>query len=444
MSPIDASLCSDIIVQSKHCTSIQRILIIEDSVALQQYIVDKLSHALDLKCDVATTETEAMRLLDTNSYDLIIVDIYLPDSSGNFIGALIRKKNKIFIITASEDELQRSKLVSLPIVDYLYKTDEKTTINYLIKSIRRLQENEQTVIAICDDSRLVRLKMIDVLIQQNFSYVEFENGQNAHECILNKGFKVDLLITDVDMPKMSGSDLVRYIRHRYDKNELPILSLSASQKGSIISQMLKLGANDYVSKPFSNEEFITRLNSSLDQSRLYNENQKLIKKLEKMGTTDFLTQLYNRNYFYSVVSHMQAQAKRDNHMMGIIMIDIDHFKHVNDNYGHESGDKALKHVSELIHQSARESDVACRWGGEEFLVLVPKSSLTALVDFAERLRKLIEKSPVVIEKTILEFSLTASFGVAIGKDESLETIIAQADRCLYNVKESGRNAVGFK
>ena len=437
-------LCSSIIRQSEHCTRIKNVLVIEDSLSLQQHIVDNLCNQLNLECTVASTEIDAIRLLEKNSYDLIIVDINLPDSSGNFIGALIRKNNKIFVITASEDELQRSKLISLPIVDYLYKTDEKTIINYLVKSISRLQENENTVIAICDDSKLVRLKMIDVLVKQNFSYVEFENGKEAHKCILEQGFKVDLLITDIEMPKMNGFDLVRYIRLQYDKNELPILALSGSDKTSIVSEMLKLGANDYIGKPFSNEEFLTRLNSSLDQSRLYSKNQDLIRKLEQMSTMDFLTNLYNRHYFYSVVSHMQSQAKRDGYKFGLIMLDIDHFKHVNDNYGHEVGDKALKHVSNLIQKSARESDVACRWGGEEFLILVPKCSLTSLVEYAERLRGLIEKSPVIIDKDILEFSITASFGVAVGQDENIETIISFADKCLYKVKKSSRNAVGFK
>jgi len=411
---------------------------------LQESIANNLSDTFDIRCDVATTEAEAVAHLEEKSYDLIIIDIYLPDSSGNFVGALIRKKNKIIIITGSEDERERENLVSLPIVDYLCKTDEKTIIDYLIQSVKRLQENEQTVVAICDDSKLVRLKMIDILIQQNLAYVEFENGEQAYECILGQKFKVDLLITDVNMPKMSGDDLIRHIRHEYTKNELPILSFSSSEKKSTVSQMLKLGANDYINKPFLNEEFITRLNSQLDQSRLYLENKRLITELEAMSTTDFLTKLYNRNYFYSVVTHMQAQAKRGGYTLGLIMLDIDYFKHVNDTYGHEAGDKALQQVSTIIYENARESDVACRWGGEEFLILVPKSSLTALVDYAERLRKLIEANPIIIDAGILEFSITASLGVAIGKEENIEILIAKADECLYKIKESGRNAVGFK
>ena len=254
----------------------------------------------------------------------------------------------------------------------------------------------------------------------------------------------DLIITDVNMPNMNGIDLIRYVRHVYTANELPILALSASEKASIVAQLLKIGANDYVSKPISREEFLTRLNISIDQFRLYNENKVLIKQLKMTATTDFLTKLYNRNFFYSSIKHIQAQGKREGYQLGIIIIDIDHFKAVNDNFGHEAGDIALKRVASIIKKSARESDIPCRWGGEEFVILVPKSNLTELVQFAERLRKRIESSVIVIEAGILEFSITASFGITIGDDDNIENVIAKADKRLYAVKQSGRNAVGFK
>lgn len=436
--------CRKVALQSKHCVPIKKILIIEDSLSLLNHIEKSLSKALSLEFDTATTEKEAVQLLEKNSYDLVILDIHLPDSSGNFIGALIRKKNRIIIVTGADNEENREKLVSLPIVDYVYKTDEKTLVNYLINAIRRLIENETTVVAICDDSKLSRLQITEVLKNQNLRYLELEDGQQAYDCIINQGLKVDLIITDVNMPRMNGIDFIRHTRHVYTTNELPILALSASDKPSIVAQLLKIGANDYISKPIRNEEFLTRLNISLDQSRLYNENQSLIKKLTMAATTDFLTNLYNRNFFYSSVKHIQAQAKREGYQYGIVMIDIDHFKAVNDNYGHEAGDIALKRVASVIKNSARESDITCRWGGEEFIILVPKSNLTELVQFAERLRKRIEASAIVIETGILEFSITASFGITIGDDDNIENVIAKADKHLYLVKESGRNAVGFK
>ena len=444
MQKLDKIGCDSITPQRQHCSSIKDILIIEDSPSLLKHIHKCLLQALPLNYDTASTQKEAMSLLESKSYDLVIMDIYLPDSSGNFIGALIRKKNRIIIITGVDNEDNREKLVSLPIVDYLYKTDERTVVTYLINAIKRLMQNEQTVVAVCDDSKLSRLQITQILANQNLAYLELVDGKEAYECVAKQGMQIDLIITDVHMPRMGGIDLVRNIRHTYTGNELPILALSSSEKSSLVSQLLKIGANDYVSKPISNEEFLTRLNATLDQSRLYHENQLLIQELQMAATTDFLTKLYNRNFFYSTIKHVQAQAKREGYQYGILMIDIDHFKHVNDNFGHEAGDIAIKKVAHIIKKTARESDIACRWGGEELLILVPKSSLTELVQFAERLRIRIESSPIIVETEILEFSITASFGVSIGDDDNIENVIAKADEYLYKVKESGRNAVGFK
>ncbi len=444
MKTIESIECSKVRKENEHCVPIKKILIIEDSISLLQHIQQSLFTTLDLECDTAPTEKEALRLLEKNSYDVVILDIHLPDSSGNFIGSLIRKKNRIIIVTGSENEDERAKLVSLPIIDYVYKTDEKTLVNYLTNAIRRLIQNEKTVVAVCDDSKLSRLQVTKILENQNLGYLELCDGQEAYDCIVKQGLAVDLIITDINMPRMNGIDFIRHTRHLYTPNELPILAFSASDKPSIVAQLLKIGANDYVSKPVHNEEFLTRLNMSLDQSRLNKENQALIKELNLAATTDFLTKLYNRNFFYSSIKQVQAQAKREAYQYGIIMIDIDHFKAVNDSYGHEAGDMTLKIVASIIKKSARESDIPCRWGGEEFLILVPKSNLTELVQFAERLRKRIETFIIVIEAGILEFSITASIGISIGDDDNIENVIAKADQRLYRVKESGRNAVGFK
>ena len=436
--------CDNFLLETKHCTSIKSILIIEDLSSLAQHIQQSLIQEFDIEIEIAGTEKEAIEVLENRSFDLIIVDIVLPDSSGNFIGKLIRDKNRIIVMTARENEVEREKLVSLPILDYIYKTDEKTIVSYLINEIIRLQKNTNTVVAVCDDAKLSRLQITQMLQQQNLAYYEFEDGQQAYECIIQEGLKVDCIITDLHMPHMDGMDLIRYIRHDHTFNELPILALSASDKSSTVAQLLKIGANDYVSKPIRKEEFIVRLNASLDQSRLYRENISLIDELKMAATIDFLTKLYNRNFFYNSVKHIQAQGKREGSKYGIVMIDIDYFKQVNDNYGHEAGDLTLKRVANVIKNSVRASDIACRWGGEEFLILVPKSNLTELVQFSERLRQRIESSEIIIDPLMLKFSVTASFGVTVENEDNIEVAISRADKYLYNVKESGRNAVGYK
>lgn len=318
--------CDDIKIQREHCSNISNVLIIEGSALLRDNIKKSINDILEINCDAASTEKETMELLQKNRYDLIITDLHLSDSSGNLISYLVHEKNRIIIITDSDNEENREKLISLQIVDYLYKMDEKSIINYLINSIIRLQANANATVIICDDSRTSRLMIKQEVVSQNLAYIELEDGQQAYECIVNKNLKIDLLITDVIMPNMDGIDLIRHIRHRYNTSELPILALSGSNKHSLVAQLLKTGANDYVDKPIKNEEFLTRMNILLDHSRLFKQNKKLIKELQTTATTDFLTKLYNRNYFYSTIKVIQAQAKRHNQPYGIVMGDIDFFQ----------------------------------------------------------------------------------------------------------------------
>jgi diguanylate cyclase (GGDEF)-like protein len=421
-------------------------LVIESSALLRDNIKKSIRDRIEISCDTADTEKEAMELLLKNRYDLIIADLHLSDSGGNLIAYLVRENHRIIVITASENEENREKLVSLQIVDYLYKTDERSIISYLINSIIRLQANANATVIICDDSKTSRVLIKQEVVSQNLAYIELEDGQQAYECIINKGLKIDLLITDVIMPNMDGINLIRHIRHRYNASELPILALSGSNKHSLVAQLLKTGANDYVDKPIKNEEFLTRMNMLLDHSRLFKQNKELIEELQTTATTDFLTKLYNRNYFYSTIKIIQAQAKRHNQPYGIVMGDIDFFKKVNDSYGHEVGDIALKSVATIIKESARESDIACRWGGEEFLILVPNTNIEELVHFTQRIRKIIESIPVIVGDSDLVFNVAASFGIALSNKENcenVEEIIDEADQKLYKAKASGRNCVVF-
>ncbi|MBC8238307.1 MAG: diguanylate cyclase [Helicobacteraceae bacterium] len=430
-------------IKNGHCSSIEKVLVIEDSSMLLESIKNSIHAELQMECDIASNEQEAMELLKRNSYDLVIADIYLPDSSGNFIGYLVRKKHRIIIITASDNEEKRTKIASLPIVDYLYKTDERTILNYLMNSIRRLQKNEKSTVMICDDSQLSRLQVRQLIVQQNLPYIEVKDGQEAYDYVIKDKLKINLLMTDVNMPKMDGVNLIRHIRHHHTNNELPVLAFSSAGKASMVAQLLKTGANDYISKPINNEEFLTRLNISLDQSRLHAENQQLIQNLKMMSETDFLTKLYNRSYFYRAIKLIQTQSKRHKQAYGVLMLDIDHFKIINDTHGHEAGDMALISLSKTLLETARESDIICRWGGEEFLILIPNTNADELSGFAQRIRTTIESSPIKHENS---FNLTVSIGISISTDnnvDDVDNVIFNADNKLYKAKNSGRNCVVF-
>lgn len=433
--------CDQYSISNSHCKIIKHILIIEDSVSLGNHIREMIDKYFSFRCDIARTEVQANEMIRCKRYDLIITDVYLPDSSGNFLGELVRSDLRLIVMTASENDELRSGILTLPIIDYVLKNDTKTLIDYLINTIQRLNSNRGTIIGICDDSKTSRHIMAELVQSQNLPYIEFSNGQEVYDFVVKENCKMDVLLCDYEMPKMNGLELIRHLRHEYLACELPILAISASDKPHLTVQFLKAGANDYIKKPFRNEELCTRLNLTLDQFYANRRNRILRAELERAATHDFLTQLYNRNFFFTQIHHITADAIRQKKSYGILMIDIDHFKQVNDTYGHPAGDTAIIHLASILKSTARTSDYCIRWGGEEFLILIPHTTVLELRQFAERLRSVVEESEVCVVDEKISFPITISIGGAVGLNEIAKEMIVEADRLLYKAKKAGRNCV---
>lgn len=426
---------------NNHCKKIKDILIVESSKSLANYLKEKIDKHFFFKCDIALNERMARDITAHKQYDLLLVDLKLPDSSGNFIGELVRNGDRVIVMTGEENERSRSSLIALSLVDYVIKSDTKFLVNYLLKTIQRLNDNCNTVIGICDDSKFSRVKIMNLIELQNLAYIEFEDGQEVLDCLDGKHTHIDLLLSDYIMPKVDGLELVRRIRHNYTDEKLPIITFTASEKPHLLANFLKVGANDYLPKSFTNEEFLTRLNLALDHlymSRKYNQ---VIQELEKISICDFLSKLYNRHYFFLQIGRITSDAIRKNIPYGILMIDIDFFKKINDTYGHHGGDVAILHCASIMQKTVRESDYCFRWGGEEFLVLLPSAEPTELIQLAERIRSAVETSNVIVEDEDLVFSITISIGGALGLDKDVNALISKADEMLYEAKQNGRNCV---
>jgi diguanylate cyclase (GGDEF)-like protein len=427
---------------TQHCQNIRHILIVEDSLTLSHHLKEQIDRKFSFDCDTARTKQEAEERIRHKRYDLIISDINLPDCDGKFIRELINNGHRIIVMTGVTDEEKRSKIITLPIVDYVVKNDAKTLVNYLTRTIQRLNENQHTVIGICDDSATSRQIMIHMIESQNLQYIEFEDGQQVIDYLSDRSVKMDILLTDYLMPNIDGLELVRRIRHTFLSEEFPILSISASERPHILAQFLKAGANDYIPKNAENEEFLTRLNMTLDHLYTNRRNQSLMEELGKAATHDFLTQLYNRTYFFSQIPHITANASRQKKPYGILMLDIDHFKKINDTYGHYAGDKAIQHLAMVLMDISRTSDYCFRWGGEEFLILIPICETSQeLLHFGERIRNTVEKSKIRIAEENFIFQITISIGGILGSDNDVQSLISKADEMLYTAKKSGRNCV---
>jgi len=243
----------------------------------------------------------------------------------------------------------------------------------------------------------------------------------------------DLILLDVEMPGMSGLDVCRTLKADMDLRMIPVVFLSGSGDGNTKIRGLDLGAVDYVTKPFDTFELRARVRAALRTKRLQD-------MLSESAHIDPLTGLANRRALTERLEQEWARAQRHDGALSFIMADLDHFKEVNDTYGHSVGDRLLQQVSQTIAAQCRETDIPARYGGEEFAVIVPGEGAEDAALLAERCRCAVAAASVPAGKERLQ--TTASFGVAdMLSAESIEGLIKAADDALYAGKRSGRNVV---
>lgn len=259
----------------------------------------------------------------------------------------------------------------------------------------------------------------------------------------------DLILLDVMMPTVDGNEVARRIKHNTALPFIPIIMQTALDSTESKVEGLEAGADDYITKPIEFAELKARLRSMLRIKRLQEEleerERQLLEaneRLRHMSRTDALTGLENRRSIEQQLDHMFAHGERLSEPLACVMSDLDRFKMVNDTHGHHAGDAVLKQFAAILKKAAREIDVVGRYGGEEFIVLLPGTVPDAAVTFAERVRKEVEAHTFVFEGGSIR--RTASFGVAgwpHPRVSNCDRIVRAADDALYVAKETGRNRV---
>ena len=304
--------------------------------------------------------------------------------------------------------------------------------------------NDNFSILIAEDDAVTRMLLEKTLIKAEHEVVSVEKGRKAFDLFKESYFPI--VLTDWMMPEMDGLELCRAIRQEENPGYVFIVLLTAKDSQDDILFWLKAGADDYLTKPFNRAELIARLNTGkrfLKQERALRQANEEIKIL---SVTDPLTGCSNRGCLNKRLPQEIQRAGRYNRPLSIIMCDIDHFKKVNDTYGHQAGDTVLKEFSKRIKDSIRDNvDQLARYGGEEFLVTLPETDLDGALKLAERLRRVIIENKFDIETKKIKIS--ASFGVAgFGPNNrdgeiSFDIMIKDADKYLYQAKNEGRNRV---
>lgn len=297
--------------------------------------------------------------------------------------------------------------------------------------------SEGHLVLVADDSRVVRVMLRRQLEARGLRVEEAEDGHQAvRGC---RTLRPDILLLDVEMPGLDGYTVLRILREDAELSQIPVVFLTAHAGTEDVVRALQLGAHDYLRKPFEPSELIARVSAALRVKSLQDELRRRNAELETVTRTDALTGIYNRRHLEERLHGMLAAARRHRQPAAVLMIDVDHFKRVNDTLGHAGGDAVLRQVAERLHRRVRLEDVVGRWGGEEFLVLSDATDAAAAEVLAGRLLAAVSGTPFAIEGAD-DISVTVSIGCAAGTDDA-EALVRRADDALYEAKSEGRNRV---
>jgi len=298
-------------------------------------------------------------------------------------------------------------------------------------------------ILIIDDSAVVRQQILATLRTAALfeTHLEAADGIEGFKAALNQSF--DVIVCDLEMPGMDGFKFLAMRNAREDLRDVPVIMLTGREDLETKIRGLDQGASDYVTKPFDPAELVARVRVQLKLKTLQDELKKSNQLLLQLSNTDPLTSLHNRRFLMDTLAKEVERSCRTEIPLALVMIDIDHFKRVNDTYGHQVGDAVLVAVAALLQGQLRPYDTAARFGGEEFVLVLPSTELMAAGAVAERLRKLTANLSFAKEGAT-DLVLTISAGVAVvspGSIVNADDLIRQADTALYRAKQDGRNRV---
>jgi diguanylate cyclase (GGDEF)-like protein len=263
-------------------------------------------------------------------------------------------------------------------------------------------------------------------------------AEEALEIIQKDEFQV--IITDIILPAMGGLELTKSIRKNNDSD---VIVMTGYGDEYSYEEAINIGASDFVIKPVRLEELLLRLKRVLKERELTKERVRMMEKLQRLAVTDGLTKLYNSRSFYSQLETEVDRFNRYKHPLALLLLDLDHFKEYNDNYGHLEGDKILVRFSQIIKSCLRTNDSAYRYGGEEFTVILPETAGAEARTVAQRIRSALEAERFSPENGP-DVQITIIIGVTeYHTKEELSTFIQRADKAMYISKKNGRNRVSM-
>ena len=408
----------------------QRLLVVEDSKPIAT-VIKQIAQSLGYDVVIATTLAQVEDILsgDTDFF-AATVDYALPDAlDGEAIACVLSHKIPSIVMTGKMDDGTRQKILAQPVIGYIPKENSQAFL-YLKRVLHWQQTNSNNAILVVDDSSAARNHIVELLKRRNFTVHTANNGVQALEK-LSQHKNIKMVVTDLEMPEMDGITLTNEVRKRYSREQLAIVGISGAENGIHSARFIKNGADDFLRKPFCPEEFYCRITQNI-------ESLNNIAQIQHAANTDYLTELSNRRSFINNSEQRIAEYTKRNVPYCLAVLDVDYFKKVNDNYGHDVGDQVLK-VLALYMRKHFGGGLTARLGGEEFAVLFHGLDSDQLYNKLDDFRREIAVSTMPAGDT--QISITISIGVIFDSKEGFSKQMSAADNALYLAKDHGRNQI---
>lgn len=411
------------------------VLLIEDSRSISFVLKERLEKSTGGRITSCFTADECRTVLENASdeFDAAIVDLNLPGAAnGELLDLVVAAGIPAVVFTATFDAAVRDTILAKGGADYIIK-DHDSALDMVQAAVERLIGNRYFKLLVVEDGSSARHSLVSVLKRQRFQVVEAKTGKEALE-LLERQTDISLVLTDHYMPDMDGYELTRRIRRTFKSEDVCVIGISSSADRLLSARFLKAGASDFVYRPYVVEELQCRID-------LHIQALAKVRQLRMAAFHDYLTGLPNRRYFYDEGPNLVEKCLLKGQDCSVAMVDIDHFKRINDTYGHNAGDEVLKHVAKrMMARMDQQSGLIGRVGGEEFGILLPGMDDEKALEFCEALRQDVSNDALVLGGQ--EISITISIGlVDVGGREYFHNYMNAADQCLYMAKYAGRNRV---
>ncbi len=449
-----------------------RILVVDDIPANVRLLAAKLS-AEYFEVLTANDGPSALAVAAAKSPDLILLDVMMPGMDGYEVAQSLKADPKtrhipVVMVTALSDANDRVRGLEAGADDFLSKPVNDIALFARVRSLTRLKvmmdelrlrhmasgqiESSEDVVGSAADvqpGRILLLESKDILAAEVTGYLSeaghiVERARTGEEADkLLDAAAPDLIIVNLRLAGEDGLRLCSQFRSKDITRHVPILLIINPDDLEELAKGMDLGVTDYLIRPFDRNELLARTRTQIRRRRYHGQLRDLLDKSVSMAYTDALTGVYNRRYMNAHLDRQVMEIADTRKSVSVIMLDLDHFKDVNDRHGHVAGDEVLKEATRRISANIRDFDMVARYGGEEFVIVMPNTDLDIATSVAERLRQSLESKAFAAVEAGTSITVTASLGIATTSDpmETAESLLKRADNAMYAAKRAGRNQV---